>query len=94
MAEQLKDSPVLKIIAIVLGSLILLGQFASCQQRAELNNYYSDQLQQNQMMQQNMYQDLQNQNQMQQQQSQQMLNEMNQMNGGGYYAPRSSEPQE
>lgn len=91
MAEQLKDSPALKITACVLGGLVMLGQFASCQQQAELNNYYSDQLQQNQMMQQNLYQDLQNQGQMQQQQMQQMMNEMN---GGGYYAPRSSQPQE
>ena len=91
MVEPLKDSPLLKIMACCLGGLILLGQFASCQQQAELQNFYSDQLENTQLMQENVYQDFQQQNQMQQQQMQQMMNDMN---GGGYYGPRNSEPQE
>lgn len=80
MADTLKDSPTLKIIACLLGALVLLTRFSACQQQAEMNNYYSDQMQQGQMQQQN-------QNQLQQQQMQQMMNEMN-----GGYGPRSSEP--
>lgn len=89
MADTLKDSPTLKIVACLLGGFVMLTQFATCQQQAEMNNYYSDQMQQGQMQQQNTYQDMQNQNQLQQQQMQQMMNEMN-----GGYGPRSSEPEQ
>lgn len=89
----MKDSPFLKIVACLLGGLVALGQFASCQQQAQMNNYYNDQMQQNMQMQQDMYQGLQNQNQTQQQEMQQL---MNQFNGGAMpyngYGPRSSPP--